>query len=90
VYTKEDLDAVKREPNRFAFIEYFTDPKLYLVRLRPNGERDGAYPTFATLDEAVAACDQMLAEAPPKARRYEPRKEFATYGTYRDPNLETR
>jgi hypothetical protein len=84
LYTKEELGAVKKEPNIYEFISFFPDSGKFRVEIPGARYR----PIFDTLSEAMAARERMLASPHfPQTQRYEPRREFAMYC---DPNLETR
>lgn len=84
MYSKEELAAVKKEPNIYEHIIFLTETNKFIVMIPKAGYR----PSFDTLSEAIEVRDRML-KSPHflKAQRYGPRKEFATYA---DPNLETR
>jgi hypothetical protein len=84
VYTKQELEAVKKEPNIYLHIEFMPETKQFRVTIPRAGYR----PVVDTLEEAMTVRDRMLASPYfPKAERYEPRKEFACY---QDPNMEQR
>ena len=81
MYTKQEVEAVKKEPNIYEYVEFFPDSGKFRVAIPRANYR----PIFDTLPEAMEARDRML-KSPhfPQAR---PHKEFATYV---DPNLEMR
>ncbi len=84
MYTKQELEAVKKEPNIYLHIEFMPATKQFRVTIPRAAYR----PIVDTLEEAMTVRDRMLASPHfPQAKRYEPRREFATYI---DPNLETR
>jgi hypothetical protein len=71
------------EINPYRFIDYMPETKQFKITITPRGVRL----VVDTLEEAMVVRDQIEASSPPKAKRYEPRREYATYV---DPNLETR
>jgi hypothetical protein len=84
VYTKQELGAVKKEPNIYLHIEFMPETKQFRVTIPHAAYR----PVVDTLAEAMQIRDRMVASPHfPSSQRYEPRKENACYV---DPNLETR
>ncbi len=92
--------TVRETDRRYEGIEYFTFTNTFTVQIC-NHPLKRMEESFDTLEAAIAARDARLArlaanrpvvdtlQSPhvPQAKRYEPRREFATYT---DPNLETR
>jgi hypothetical protein len=78
---KQELEAVKKEPNPYEYIEFVPD----FGKFRVSIPRANYRPILDTLEQAIEVRDRML-QSPhfPKAR---PLKEYATYV---DPNLESR
>jgi hypothetical protein len=87
LYTQDEIAAVKREPNIYEHI--FFIPLETGGKFRVEIPHATYRPVLDTLSEAMEARDRMLASPHfPQAKRYEPRREYATYC---DPNLlETR
>ena len=70
-----------KEPNPYEYIDYFTETKQFRVSIPRANYR----PLFSTLEEACEARDKMLAS--PHFPKAQPRKEYATYTSYVDPNI---
>ena len=84
MYTKQALEAVKKEPNIYLHIEFMPETKQFRVSIPRAAYR----PVVDTLEEAMTVRDRMLQSHHfPSSQRNELRKEFATYA---DPNLEMR
>ena len=81
MYTKQEIEQVKKEPNIYLHIEFMPETKQFRVSIPRAAYRL----VVDSLTEAMTVRDRMLASPHfPQAR---PRKEYATYV---DPSPESR
>jgi hypothetical protein len=78
-----------KEPNRWEGIFYYPDaaPESKFVATVIEGRRTRTIGLFANLESAVEARARFVEYHANTDKRFEPRKEYATFV---DPNLETR